>query len=77
MNPRVINEHNKGLKNQNAKYIVNHCVHTTYTIAAGTQSHIRDHLFPVQLPKALYIALVDNEAFNGNYKKNFRSLNLF
>ena len=70
MNPRVINEHNMGLKKENAKYILNHCEHSTHTIATGTQSHIRDRLFPVQMPKALYIAMVDNEAYNGDYQKN-------
>ena len=69
MNPRVINEHNMGLKKKNAKYTLNHCELTTFTIATGTQSHIRDRLFPAQLPKAVYIPMVENEAFNGDYKK--------
>ena len=70
LNPSVINNHNDGLRKENAKYPLNHCELTTFTIPTGTQSHIRDRLFPIQMPKALYIALVDNEAYNGDYKKN-------
>lgn len=70
MNPSVINDHNKGLKSENAKYPVNHCLVNTYTIPSGMQSDTRDNLFPVQQPKALYIAMIENDAYNGDYKKN-------
>lgn len=70
MNPKVINEHAVGLKSHNALYPINHCELTTFTIPTGTLSYTRDRLFPVNMPKALYVCMVDNEAYNGNFKKN-------
>lgn len=79
MNPKVINDHAHGLKSHNAKYPVNHAELTTFTIPVGSMSHTRDRLFPVSLPKALYITLVENEAYNGDFEKNpfnFQHFNL-
>ena len=70
INPTVINDHNLGLHHHNAQYPLNHSELRTFTIAAGAMSETRTQLFPVQRPKALYIAMVENEAFNGDYKKN-------
>ena len=79
MNPKVINDHSHGLKSHNAIYPINHSELTSFTIPHGAMSHSRDRLFPICLPKALYITLVDNEAFNGDFKKNpfnFQHFNL-
>lgn len=70
MNPSVVNGHAVGLKSQNAHYYINHTDLLTYTIPAGQQSYTKDHLFTDLSPKMLMISLVDNDAFNGNYKKN-------
>lgn len=70
MNPSVINGHAVGLKKHNAVYPVNHSELTTFTIPRGAQSHVKDRLFPVSMPKALYIAMVENDAYNGSLKKN-------
>ena len=79
MNPKVINDHSHGLKSNNAIYPVNHTELTTFTIPVGAMSHTRDRLFPICLPKALYITFVDNEAYNGDFTKNpynFQHFNL-
>ena len=70
LNPSVINGHATGLKRQNAIYPLQHCEVTTFTIPKGQQSYTKDRLFPDQAPKLLMIAMVDNDAFNGNVKKN-------
>ncbi len=70
MNPSVINAHAKGLRHRNAVYPVSHTELTTFTIGAGSLSHTRDRLFPAGMPKALYITMVENSAYNGNYTKN-------
>lgn len=70
MNPTVINQHAVGLKNHNAIYPVNHSVLTTFTIPATTSSFDYPNLFPIALPKAVYIAFVENESFCGNFQKN-------
>ena len=70
VNPSVINGHAAGLKRQNAIYPLTHNELITFTIPKGQQSYTKDRLFPDQAPKCLMIAMVDNEAFNGNIGKN-------
>lgn len=70
LNPSVINGHATGLKRQNAIYPLLHTEVTTYTIPKGQLSYTKDRLFPDQAPKLLMIAMLENEAFNGNIKKN-------
>lgn len=70
MNPSVINGHAKGLKTQNALYPITHTDLISFTIPAGQFSYIKDNLFPDLAPKMLMVAMVENEAVNGNYKKN-------
>ena len=70
VNPSVIIGHNHGLKRQNALYPMQHAEVQTYTIPAGNQSYNKDHIFPDQAPKLLFVAMVENEAYNGSYKKN-------
>ena len=70
LNPSVINGHATGLKRQNAIYPLIHNEVTTYTIPAGQLSYTKDRLFPDQAPKLLMIAMLDNDAYNGNIKKN-------
>ena len=70
MNPSVINGHAMGLKNQNARYFINHTDLLTYTIPKGQKSYIKDHLFSDIAPKMIMIAMMDNDAYNGTYAKN-------
>ena len=70
LNPSVINGHATGLKRQNAIYPLHHTEVTTYTIPKGQLSYTKDRLFPDQAPKLLMLAMVENESFNGNIKKN-------
>ena len=70
MNPSVINGHAMGLNTQNARYFINHTELLTYTVPKGQNSYIKDKLFTDLSPKMIMIAMVDNDAFNGNYAKN-------
>lgn len=70
LNPSVINGHAQGLKRHNAFYPLIHNELITFTIPKGQQSYTKDRLFPDQAPKSLMIAMVENDAFNGNIKKN-------
>ena len=70
VNPSVIVGHNSGLKRQNAYYHLQHAEVQTFTVCKDIQSYNKDHLFPDQAPKLLLVGMVENEAFNGNYKKN-------
>ena len=70
LNPSVIHGHALGLKRQNAIYPINHNEIITFTIPKGQKSYTKDRLFPDAAPKMLAIAMVENEAYNGNIKKN-------
>lgn len=70
LNPSVINGHNTGLTKYNAHYPILHTELINFTIPAGQKSYIKDRLFPLQIPKLLIIGMVENEAFNGDIKKN-------
>lgn len=70
VNPSVINGHSTGLKRHNAIYPLVHNDLITFTIPKGQQSYTKDRLFPDKAPKSLMIAMVENEAFNGNIKKS-------
>lgn len=70
LNPSVINGHAVGLNKQNAIYPVNHTQLINFTIPSGQKSYIKDRLFPLQAPKLLVVGMVENDAFNGNIKKN-------
>jgi hypothetical protein len=62
--------HAKALEHVNAKYPLQRVVCKTFTIPAQTQNHSQESVFTGQLPTRLVIGFVDNDAFNGNYKKN-------
>ena len=70
INPSLLNGHADGLEKGNALYPINHTEMITFTIPKGQKSYVRDRLFPIQQPKMLMIAMVDNDAFNGALKKN-------
>ena len=70
LNPSVINGHAAGLKRQNALYPLLHTEVTTFTIPIGQKSFKKDRLFPDEAPKLLLIAMVDNDAYNGDIQKN-------
>ena len=79
MNPSVINGHMQGMLKRNAVYPINHSKLIDYTIPAGQRSYTRERLFPLQTPKILVVALVENDAYNGAYQKNpfnFQHFNL-
>ena len=79
INPSVIHGHTNGMKRQNAIYPLLHSELITYTIPNGNKSHTRDRLYPDQAPKMLMVALLENDAYNGNIAKNpfhFQHFNL-
>ena len=55
---------------QNVIYPIQRTELVTYTIPTGSQSHTKQSLFRSVLPKAVFIAFVDNAAFNGSYTEN-------
>ena len=70
VNPSVINGHSIGLDRQNAIYPVLHTDIKNFTIPKGQSNYTKDNLYPLEAPKMLMIAMITNESFNGDYKKN-------
>ena len=68
--PTVLNAINQRLNSETAKYPLRRVEVKTFTIPAGTQSKISDHLFQGQMPKRIVLGFVENAAFNGDNLKN-------
>ncbi|XP_070556390.1 uncharacterized protein F54H12.2-like [Ptychodera flava] len=70
LSPSVQLGHAEALKQGPSKYPIHRCVMKVLSIPGGTMSFNKDHIFLGQLPKRVVLGLVDNDAFNGSYKKN-------
>lgn len=68
--PSILKAHEDGLQHHNAIYPLQRPDITNYTIGKGAQSDSRQILISSEKPKLLVVALVDNEAFNGTYKRS-------
>ena len=77
--PSIVQAHEDGLKHHNALYPIQKNVITNYAIAKGSSTDNREIIMGVDVPKLLIVGLVENSAFNGDYKKspfNFQNFNL-
>ena len=70
VSPGVLLGHAKSLEKTTAKYPINRVLCKAYSIPAGNMSFVQDNIFIGQMPHRIVIACVDNDAFNGNYKKS-------
>ncbi|XP_066933772.1 uncharacterized protein F54H12.2-like [Clytia hemisphaerica] len=60
----------KSLEKNVASYPIDRINLKTHSIAAGLTSLNWDNLILGQLPKRLFLAMIDNDAYTGNLKKN-------
>ena len=70
LTPSVFVAHAKALEHGNAKYPIHRVVCKTFTVPTGNLNCTQENLFTGQLPTRLVLGCVDNDAFNGNYRKN-------
>ncbi|XP_035205173.1 uncharacterized protein F54H12.2-like [Stegodyphus dumicola] len=70
LSPGVVLGHAKSLEKSTAKYPINRVLCKAYSIPTGNMSFIQDNIFIGQMPNRIVVACVDNDAFNGNYKKS-------
>ena len=68
--PSVAMDLNQVIAQSNMKIPIRRVEVKTFTITAGLRSATEDHLFQGQLPKRIFIGMVDNKAFNGTYRMN-------
>ena len=77
--PAIANDLNQAIAHHNAKFPIRRVEVKTFTVGTGLRSKVEDHLFQGQLPKRLFIGMVDNATFNGSFATNpfnFQHFNL-
>ena len=70
VSPSVSLEHAAALTKSTAKYPIRRVDCKVFSVPAGNMSINQDNLFLGSVPQKLIICMVDNDAFNGSYKKN-------
>jgi len=70
VNPSIMMAHAKTLEYGNAKYCVNRVEMKTITVPAGLQTKTLDNIVIGQLPKRLFLAMVDSKALNDDITRN-------
>ncbi len=79
LSPSVFVAHAKALEVGNFRYPIKRVVCKTFTVSRGNLDFTQENLFTGQLPSRLVIGIVDNDAYNGSYRKNpfnFKNFNL-
>ena len=70
ISPTVFIEQAKAFEIGNAKYPIRRVVCKSYSIGTGMRDSVHEGLFTGQIPSRIVIALVNNESFNGSYRRN-------
>ncbi|XP_035221034.1 uncharacterized protein F54H12.2-like, partial [Stegodyphus dumicola] len=70
VSPGVVLGHAKALEKSTAKYPINRVLCKAYSIPTGNMSFVQDNIFVGQMPNRIVVACIDNDAFNGSYKKS-------
>ena len=70
ISPAVLNAHSKALERSTAKYPIKRTDCKVFSIPRGNLSVTEDNIFQGQIPNRIVIGLVDNDAYNGSYRKN-------
>ena len=79
LTPSVFNAINTVLNDKNAQYAITRTTPKVFTLIRGQQSHHIDNAFIGEIPKRIAVCMMDNDSYNGNYKKNlfnFKHYNL-
>ena len=70
LTPSVFNAINTVLNDKTAQYIITRTTPKLFTVPRGQQSQHIDNVFLGEIPKCIAICMMDNDSYNGNYKKN-------
>jgi len=70
LNDSVVEAHNLALTKTNAKYPICRSMVKAFNINSGNIDVSIDNALNGQLPRRVFLAMVTNDAFNGNYSKN-------
>ena len=70
---------NRVLNDKNAQYAITRTAPKVFTVPRGQQSQHIDNAFLSEILKRITVCMMDNDSYNGNYKKNpfnFKHYNL-
>ena len=79
LTPSVFNAINTVPNDKNAHYAITRTTLKVFTVPREQQSQHIDNAFLGEIPKRIAICIMDNDSYNGNYKKNpfnFQNYNL-
>ena len=70
LTPSVFNAINTVLNDKNSQYAITRTTPKVFTVPRGQQSQNIGNAFLGEIPKRIAICMMDNDSYNGNYKKN-------
>ena len=70
LTPSVFNAINTVLSDKNEQYAITRTTPKVFTVPRGQQSQHIDDAFLGEIPKRIATCMMDNDSYNGNYKKN-------
>ncbi len=70
LSPSVRLAHEKALLRSNVKYPIQRVLCNVFSVSQGSMNVVKDNLFQGQLPMRAVVAMVDSDAFNGNFRKS-------
>jgi len=70
INSKVVDAHNLALNNTPAKYPINRKEVKSFNVSQGVLDYHINDVYNIVLPRRIYVFCVNQEAFNGNFKKN-------
>ena len=79
LTPSIFNAFNTVLNDNNAQYTITRTTPKVFTVPRGQQSQHIDNAFLGEIPKRIAVCMMDNDSYNGHYKKNpfnFKHYNL-
>ena len=69
LTPSVFNAINTVLNDKNVQYAITRTTPKVFTVPRRQQSQHIDNAFLGEIPKRIAVCMMDNDSYNGNYKK--------
>ena len=70
LTPSIFNAINTVLNDKNAQYAITRTTPKVFTVPRGQQSQHIDNAFLGEIAKRIAVCMMDNDSYDGNYKKN-------
>ena len=74
LTPSAFNAINTVLNDKNAQYAITRTTPKVFTVPRGQRSQHIDNAFLGEIPKRIAVCMMDNDSYNGNYKRIYSTL---